>query len=82
MKFSKIKFWVNSAYIVKFMRRYLDDGCEFDINITCERTRFGRLTYRGVTLKFPNRCSCADVVKTKYWILNATDYHAYFRQMQ
>ena len=82
MKVFNIKFWVNPAYIVKMIERYLDDGCEFDLHITCQRTRFGKQNYRGVTLKFTNRCSYSDVVKTRAWIQDATDEHAYFQSMQ
>lgn len=82
MKVFNIKFWVNPAYIVKMIERYLDDGCEFDLHITCQRTRFGKQNYRGVTLKFPNRCSYTDVVNTRAWVLDATDEHAYFQSMK
>lgn len=82
MKVFNINFWVNPAYIVKMIERYLDDGCEFDLHITCQRTRFGKQMYRSVTIKFPNGCSHTDVVNTRNWIHDATDEHAYFHSMQ
>ena len=82
MKVFNIKFWVNPAYIVKMIERYLDDGCEFDLHITCERTRFGKKMYRAVTIKYPNGCSHIDVVITMNWIHYATEKNAHFNSMQ
>ena len=82
MKVFNINFWVNPAYIVNMIERYLDEGCEFDLHITCERTRFGEQNYRGVTIKYPNGCSHIDVVNTMNWIQYATEKNAYFHSMQ
>ena len=82
MKVFNINFWVNPAYIVKMIERYLDDGCEFDLHITCQRTRFGKQNYRGVTIKYPNGCSHTDFVNTMNWIHFATEKNAHFNPMQ
>ena len=81
MKTSNIRFWVNPAYIVKMMGQYLEDGCEFDLHITCERTRFGKNNYRGVTIGFPGECSHNDIISTLAWVVKATDGNAYFHSL-
>lgn len=78
MKTSNIRFWVNPTYIVKMMGRYLEDGCEFDLYITCERTRFGTQNYRGVTIGFPDGCSHNDIISTLAWVVKATDGNLIF----
>lgn len=82
MKIYNIRCWVNPTYIVKMMERYLDDCCEFDIHITCERSRFGKKNFRGVTIRFPDGCSNADVLATLSWVQEATEKNAYFHSMQ
>ena len=74
--------WVRPIYLEKMMGRFLDDGCEFSLHITCERRRFGRDNYRGVLIRLPDGCSDEDIVRSISFVINVTACDAIFQSLQ